>query len=123
MIVERAQLSGVVASGWLGGLSSSRISHGDIGWYNAHMTSVHYTPLERLLDPVVGCLTADVARRVVDLPPDPGVQARIDELAAKSGAGMLTTTERTEYEAFVEAIDVISILQAKARQVLAEQHV
>jgi hypothetical protein len=49
----------------------------------------------------------------------PEVQGRIDELAEKSNEGKLTSEERAESEAYVDAIDVISLLQAKARAVLA----
>jgi hypothetical protein len=51
------------------------------------------TPLDRLLDPVARCFTADVAQRLVEMRPDPGTQARIDELAAKANEGMLTAAE------------------------------
>ena len=51
----------------------------------------------------------------------PEEQARIDELADKASEGSLTAEERAEYEAYMHAIDVISILQAKARAVLADQ--
>jgi len=77
------------------------------------------TPLDRLLDPVARCLTADVARRPVDIHPDPATQARIDELAAKANDGTLAPAEQVEYHGYVEAIDIVSILQAKARKVLA----
>ena len=49
------------------------------------------------------------------------MQARIDELADRCSEGVLTDNERAEYEAYVDAIDVISILQAQARSVLARQ--
>ena len=32
---------------------------------------------------------------------------------------MLTPAEQTEYDAYVEALDVIAILQAKARKVIS----
>jgi hypothetical protein len=70
------------------------------------------------LDPVARCLTVDVARRLVELQVDPETQARIDELAGKANDGMLFASEKAEYEGYVEAIDVVSILQAKARKVL-----
>jgi hypothetical protein len=75
--------------------------------------------LDRLLDPVGRCLTAEVARNIVDLRADPVAQARIDELADKSTEGRLSGEERTEYEAYVRAIDFIAVLQAKARAMLA----
>jgi hypothetical protein len=79
--------------------------------------------LDRLLDPVGRCLTAEVARNIVDLRADPVAQARIDELADKSTEGQLSGEERAEYEAYVRAIDFIAILQAKARAMLTRGEV
>lgn len=79
------------------------------------------TPLDRLLEPVAECLTADVARRLIEVRPDPRTQARIDELAQKADLGSLSATEIAEYQGYVEAIDLVSILQAKARKILASR--
>ena len=87
--------------------------------YDAIMATVLRAPLDRLLDPFAKCLTGEVARQFVELRADPETQARIDELGAKANEGTLTQAERSEYEAYVEAIDVVSILQAKARKTLA----
>jgi len=76
------------------------------------------TPLDRLLDPVARCFTTDVARRLADIQPDRGTQARIDELAGKANEGTLAPAEQAEYLGYVEAIDLVSILQAKARKLL-----
>ncbi len=75
--------------------------------------------LDRLLDPFADCLTPDVALAVANFRARPDVQARIDELAEKCNAGELTPVEHAEYRDLVEAIDFISILQAKARARLA----
>jgi hypothetical protein len=75
--------------------------------------------LDRILDPVARTLTPSVARRIADLRADPHVQAHIDELAAKANEGQLSAAERTEYEAYVTAIDFIAVLQSKARAFLA----
>jgi hypothetical protein len=87
--------------------------------YNPMMLPSLQTPLAQLLDPVAKCLTPAVARQLVELRPEPTTQARIDELAAKANEGTLSPAERIEYEKYVEAIDVVSILQAKARKMLA----
>ncbi len=79
------------------------------------------TPLERLLDPIARCFTLDVARRLVAIRPDSSTQARIDELATKANEGALSDTEDAEYRSYVEAIDIVSMLQAKARKMLASQ--
>lgn len=83
------------------------------------MSTLFQTPFDRLLDPVARCFTPEVARLLVELRPDPGTQSRIDELAAKANEGLLSDDEASEYEGYVEAIDVVSILQAKARKRLA----
>ena len=71
--------------------------------------------LERLLEPLKECFTPEVADRVANLRADPETQQRLDELAAKANEGELSDDERDEYRAYVDAIDVIGILQAKAR--------
>lgn len=74
--------------------------------------------LDEMLDPVGQCLTPEVAARIAALRADRQMQHRLDELAEKNSAGTLTPREVTEYEAYVEALDVIAILQAKARNAL-----
>jgi hypothetical protein len=74
--------------------------------------------LERLLDPVSRCLTPEVARRLVALRADTGLQKRVDTLAQKCNEGQLTPEERDEYETYVHASRFIAVLQAKARKLL-----
>ena len=75
--------------------------------------------LDKMLEPVARCLTPAVAEQIVGLRADRATQARIDELAAKSNDDALTEAELREYGAYVEAIDLVGILQAKARARLA----
>lgn len=75
--------------------------------------------LERVFEPINRCLTPAVARKIVALRADPDVSTRIQELADKANEGDLTATERAEYESYIRAIDLISILQSKARRFLA----
>lgn len=75
--------------------------------------------LDRMLEPVTGILTPEVARGIVEMRADPQLQARLDELASKANRGQLTESERNEYKDYVDAIDFIGIFQAKARTVLA----
>lgn len=63
-------------------------------------------------------MTPETAARFVEMRADADVQARIDELADKCTAGELTDEERREYDSYIQAIDFISIMQSKARQVL-----
>ena len=77
--------------------------------------------LDRILEPVGRCFTAEGAKRLLELRADPTVQKRVDELADKSTAGTLLPEERTEYEAYVAASAFIAVLQSKARIILASQ--
>ena len=83
-------------------------------------TSHQDTVFDQVLDPVTRCFTPDVARQVAALRADPELQARLNALASKANEGELTEEERDQYEAYVEAIDLVSILQAKARQILRD---
>lgn len=78
-------------------------------------TKVSSQMVDRLLDPVTECLTPEVALALVELRAQPDVQAHIDDLAERCNEGRLTPFEQAEYRDIVEAIDFISILQAKAR--------
>lgn len=83
-------------------------------WYNAAMKTLDTS----LLDPVGDILTPEVARKLVGLRFDRKVRAEIDRLARKCDAGELSDHERRAYETYVDAIDFIAILQAKARALL-----
>lgn len=80
--------------------------------------AMHSEVLDRLLDPVAACLTADVARRIAALRADAATQTRLDDLADKAAEGGLTPAEREEYATYVEALDLVALLQAKARAVV-----
>jgi hypothetical protein len=79
-----------------------------------------FSYLDRFLEPMTDALSPEVARRIVALRASPDIQARADELARKANAGELTPDEDAEYKEFVEAVDVVSIIQAKARRFLAQ---
>jgi hypothetical protein len=76
--------------------------------------------LDRVFEPINRCLTPAVARKIVALRADPELDARIQKLAEKANEGQLTEKERVEYESYVRAIDLISILQSKARRFLTQ---
>ena len=76
--------------------------------------------LDRFLEPVTDAFTPEFAQTVVNLKADAETQSEIDELREKANKGTLTAEEDAAYKEFVEAVDVISILQSKARQYLAK---
>jgi hypothetical protein len=76
--------------------------------------------LDRMLGPLGDSLSPAMARKLVKFRADAVVQARVQELADKCNEGELTPRERREYKEYVRAIHFISILQSKARTVLAK---
>ena len=81
------------------------------------MSTVSY--LDRFLEPVTESFTPELARALVGLRADNELQAEIETLRQKANLGTLTREEETAYEDFVEALDVLSIIQSKARRFLA----
>ena len=75
--------------------------------------------LDRFLDPITEAFTPEVARRIAELRADDALQAEIDVLRQKANAGTLTPDEEAAYKDIVEAVDLISIVQSKARRFLA----
>ena len=82
------------------------------------MSTTRY--LDRFLEPMTDAFTPQVARKIAALRADPETQARVDELAAKANAGELTPEEDIEYKGYVEAADIMGIIQSKARRFLAK---
>ena len=76
------------------------------------------TLLDEFLDPLSRCLDAESARRVVALGVSASVQARVDLLADRANEGLLTADELAEYEALMNAEDIVAILKMKSRQQL-----
>lgn len=75
--------------------------------------------LDRFLDPITEAFTPEVARRIAELRADDELQGEIAVLREKANAGTLTPDEEAAYKDFVEAVDLISIVQSKARRFLA----
>jgi len=82
------------------------------------IASVH---LDRLLEPLADCLTPGVAAKVADLRADDVIQERIDYLAERANDGLLTGKESEEYTGYLQAIYLITVLQAKARSILGRK--
>ncbi|MGD0296244.1 MAG: hypothetical protein ABSE86_03955 [Bryobacteraceae bacterium] len=72
--------------------------------------------LDSLLEPLSLCLDAESARRLVAFRVDQPMQARIEMLGERANEGNLNASERSEYEALINAADFIAILKLKARR-------
>ena len=84
------------------------------------MRNSNSTILSEMLEPVSRSLGVKTSRALTALRLSPRIQARVEKLADKNTEGKLTDTERSEYEAYVQASTLIGILQAKAKRVLVQ---
>jgi hypothetical protein len=80
------------------------------------MATISY--LDRLLDPVFESFTPALAHKIIALRIDPEMERRVNELRQKANEGTLSSEEDAEYKDFVESVDIVSILQAKAKKFL-----
>ena len=83
------------------------------------MSAIDY--LGRFLEPMTEAFTPELAQKIVDLRADSETQARVDELAAKASEGKLTTDEEVEYKECIEAVDIVGVIQSKARRFPSRQ--
>lgn len=77
--------------------------------------------LDRLLDPLTEAFTPKMASALLELRADSELEARIGELRQKANDGTLTPGEDAEYKDFVEAVDLISIMQATLVSITARR--
>ena len=75
--------------------------------------------LDDILEPVTNAFSRDFAQALVNIRAGEDTQARMAILAGKCNEGLLTPAEQAEYESYVQAVDMVSVLQAKARGWLA----
>lgn len=60
--------------------------------------------------------TPELAEHFVATQPKAELQARIAELAAKANEGELNAIEKSEYDTYIEAMDVIALMRVKSMQ-------
>lgn len=77
------------------------------------------TILERILEPVLEAMPVDFARQLLSLRADRELQARVDELRTKANSGQISPMELDEYDEFIEALDIVAMLQLKAKKCLS----
>lgn len=65
--------------------------------------------------PIFALLTPEQTKKLAQLQCDPSTERRVSELAEKSNEGELSVAERAEYEAYIEANNLLGVLQAEAR--------
>lgn len=81
--------------------------------------SISHNTVADLLKPVSTALNADAAKKLLKLRYTAKTQARVARLAKKCNEGKLTEPERHEYEIFVLTGEIVALLQAQSRSLLA----
>jgi len=77
------------------------------------------TTLDKLFDSVSECLTVDTANRLANLSLPESLRQQLDEWADQNSLGQLDDVEKNHYEAILRALNFITVLQAKARRIVA----
>ncbi len=79
--------------------------------------SLEMAAFERGVRPLAEIVFPEKSQAVLGFRPAPELQARIEELAAKSTEGELSEAERSEYEGYVRANKFVAILKRLAREI------
>lgn len=79
------------------------------------------TILDKMLQPATDQMPPEFARKLLELRASDDLQSRIEELRSKANSGQISGDQELEYKEFVEAVDIISLLQSKARKILSAQ--
>lgn len=78
------------------------------------MPTIDPASFERYMFHFANSLSPDAAVAFANSRPDPEFQQRLDSLAERSSAGLLTEAERAEYESYVHTMDFMALLRARA---------
>ena len=73
--------------------------------------------LDQLLDPAAGWLTPQSAQKLVDWKVSDELRERIEALGRKANLGTLSEEEDAEYRTYLDDVEVISLMQVKARRI------
>jgi hypothetical protein len=79
------------------------------------VTSQSQQAFHRVTAPIFDILSKDQMQHLSDLHADDSVSDRIDQLASKANEGELSAEERDEYEAYIEANNLMALLHAEAQ--------
>jgi hypothetical protein len=75
--------------------------------------------LDRVLESVAKALSPEAVRKLLDLRADAEVQRLVDDLADKANEGVISPNQKADYESLMAASEIICLLQAKGKIVLA----
>ncbi len=80
------------------------------------MATLDSTALRDFLVQFTDGFTPELVEHFVTTQPRAELQARIEALAAKANEGELSDVERSEYDTYIEAMDVIALMRVKSMQ-------
>ena len=83
-------------------------------WHHQHSMNA-FAPLDSLFDPAHPSFTAEGVRRLLELRCAEQEQSQMEAFAERANEGTLTPEELRQYESWVRAGTLISMLKAKAR--------
>jgi hypothetical protein len=72
--------------------------------------------LDELLNPDTGWLTPQAAQKLINWTITEELRQQVEELGRKANLGLLTPEEDSEYRAYLDDAELISLMQVKARR-------
>ena len=70
---------------------------------------------DQILDLAAQCFVPATLEALAKMRLSPKLAARVDRLAEKANDGELTPRERREYQSYIEATELLTVLQLRAR--------
>ena len=74
--------------------------------------------LDEMLKPATEQMPVAFAKKILTLRVDDALLSKLEILRSKANQGTMTSDEDSEYKEIVEAIDIISMLQLRAQQII-----
>ena len=75
---------------------------------------------DQIIELFAACLTRDAAQKIADARADAATQAQLDDLAEKANRGVLSDTEKEQYQRLLALFHVVSLLQIRAKRILKD---
>jgi hypothetical protein len=74
--------------------------------------------IDQIIEPFAECMSREAAQRVVTLRADEATQTKLESLAEKANLGVLSASEKADYDRLLAEIHFVALLQARARKLL-----
>ena len=84
------------------------------------MSGMSTAEVDQIFDSLGRCLTVEAATNLQEFRVGDDLQRQLDEWADKSCQGILDAAEREQYESVLRTLNLVAVLQAKARKLILE---